>query len=297
MQGATLRCNARRLRFGGPGRPVSARRSPQGPREVEMAKSELPHPFLSIVIPAYNESRRLGPALRQIRDYAERKGLDAELIVVDDGSSDATIGVAEDFDAGPLGVQLLRNRINRGKGYSVRRGMRRARGRVLLMTDADQSTPIWEIEKVLPFLDEGFDVVIGSRDMDESDISEHQPWYRHILGLALRGLRRRVMLGDIRDTQCGFKAFTREAGKRIFAELRDEGFAFDCEVLLLARKMGYRIKEVGVAWCNDPDSRVHPIRDPFKMIASLVKIRWRLRGKQPSEGPGAGGAQTSRERN
>ena len=243
-----------------------------------MTKHDVSQPFLSIVVPAFNEARRLGPALRQIRAYVERKAVDAELIVVDDGSSDATAEVVDGFDAGAIPVQLLRNRINRGKGYSVRRGMRRARGRILLMTDADQSTPIWEIEKALGFFDEGYDVVIGSRDMDESDISEHQPWYRRILGQALRGLRRRVMLGDIRDTQCGFKLFSREAGKRIFAELHDEGFAFDCEVLLLARKMGYRIKEVGVVWCNDPDSRVHPIRDPVKMFASLVKIRWRLRG-------------------
>jgi len=247
-----------------------------------MTKPDPPQPFLSIVIPAFNESRRVGLGLEQIRDYLQRTARPAEIIVVDDGSSDATVEAVERFDPRGVPLHLLRNRINRGKGYSVRRGMRRAKGDVLLMTDADQSTPIWEVEKALPLLEAGFDVVIGSRDMDESYISEHQPWYRHALGQVLRCLRRRVMLGDINDTQCGFKLFTRAAGKRIFAELRAEGFAFDCEVLLLARKMGYAIKEVGVVWCNDPDSRVHPIRDPILMLVSILKMRWRLRGVRSS---------------
>lgn len=248
-----------------------------------MTKADPPQPFLSIIVPAFNESRRLGMGLGQIRDYLEREDIRAEIIVVDDGSSDATAEAVDGFDPHGIPVQLLRNRINRGKGYSVRRGIRRAKGDVLLMTDADQSTPIWEIEKLLPSLEAGFDVVIGSRDMDESHISEHQPWHRYALGQLLRGLRRRIMLGDINDTQCGFKLFTRRAGKGIFAELRTEGFAFDCEVLLLARRMGYAIKEVGVIWCNDPDSRVHPIRDPILMLVSLIKMRWRLRGVRSTE--------------
>ncbi len=255
----------------------------RGAREAKMTKPDPPQPFLSIIIPAFNESRRVRAGLEQIRDYLEHSALGAEIIVVDDGSSDATAEAVERFEPRGIPIRLLRNRINRGKGYSVRRGMRRAKGEVLLMTDADQSTPIWEIEKLLPFLEAGFDVVIGSRDMDESYISEHQPWYRHALGQALRCLRRRIMLGDINDTQCGFKLFTRAAGKRIFAELASEGFAFDCEVLLLARRMGCAIKEVGVVWCNDPDSRVHPIRDPILMLVSLVKTRWRLRGVRSSE--------------
>ncbi len=243
-----------------------------------MATGESPNPYLSIVIPAYNEGRRLGPALSQIRDYIERSGLRAEVVVVDDGSSDDTSEVAAAFDPGPMELRLIHNRINRGKGYSVRRGMRRASGEVLLMSDADQSTPLWELERALPLLAEGADVVIGSRDMPDSVISEHQVWYRKLLGQLLRWMRRHVMLPEIRDTQCGFKLFTRRAGKDIFSRLVDEGFAFDCEVLLLARGLGYDIREIGVTWCNDPDSRVHPFRDPVKMFFSLLKIRWRLRG-------------------
>ena len=230
-----------------------------------------------MVIPALNEGRRLRPALRQLRAYFERVEWTAELIVVDDGSSDDTAAVVEAFDPGPAELLLLRNRINRGKGYSVRRGMRRARGEVLLMTDADQSTPIWQIEAFLPLLEQGYGVVIGSRDVADSDITQHQTIVRRVLGHLLRWMRRLLMLRDIRDTQCGFKAFTREAGKRIFSMVRTDRFAFDCEVLLLAQKLGYPVAEIGVAWCNDPDSRVHPIRDPIEMLLSLVKIHWRHR--------------------
>jgi len=256
-----------------------------------MTKSDLLRPFLSVIIPAFNESRRLAPGLKQLREYFERRGLRVEVIVVDDGSSDDTADVAAAFDPGPMSLLVLRNRINRGKGYSVRRGIRRARGDVLLMADADQSTPIWEIEKFLPLLAGDYDVVIGSRDVAESHITEAQSIVRRLLGWLLRRLRGAIMLKDISDTQCGFKAFTRKAGKEIFSRVRTERFAFDCEVLLLARKLGYRVREVGVVWCNDADSRVHAVRDPIEMLISLIKIRWRLR----HVGQAAGVAEVPRE--
>ena len=243
-----------------------------------MTKSHRPPPYLSIIIPAFNENRRLPLALKQIREYVERAGLQVEVIVVDDGSSDGTAEGAARFDHGSMPLTVLRNRINRGKGYSVRRGVRRAKGEVLLMTDADQSTPIWEIEKALPHLRAGYDVVIGSRDMPDSQISEAQPWYRRLLGAALRFFRGRVMLKGIRDTQCGFKLFTRRAGRRIFERVTTNRFAFDCEVLLLACKLGFRVKEIGVVWCNDADTRVRLIRDSARMLLSLLRIRWRMRG-------------------
>lgn len=227
-------------------------------------------------MPAFNEDRRLGFALEQLKRHFESSPMTVEIIIVDDGSTDDTVGVARAFDPGPLTIRLIRNRVNRGKGYSVRRGMRKAAGRMMLMTDTDQSTPIYELAKVMPFLSDGYDVVIGSRDVDESEITRRQPRYRHGMGLLMRGLRRRLMLRDIKDTQCGFKLFSHRAGKDIFRRVREDGFSFDCEALLLARKMGYRIKEVGVLWCNDPDSRVRAVRDSIRMVIGLVRIRCRL---------------------
>ncbi len=248
-----------------------------------MTDTDTSDPRLSIVMPAFNEDRRLGPALDQIKRYFESSPMTVELIIVDDGSTDDTIGVARRFDSGDMTVRLIRNRVNRGKGYSVRRGMRKAVGAMILMTDTDQSTPIYELAKVAGFLDDGYDVVIGSRDLDESQITQRQPRHRHSMGLLMRGLRRKLMLRDIRDTQCGFKLFSRRAGKAIFRRVREEGFPFDCEALMLARKLGYRIKEVGVVWRNDPDSRVRPVRDSIRMVIGLVRILWRLRGTRVQE--------------
>ena len=251
-----------------------------------MTRADSAEPLLSIVIPAYNEGRRLGPALAQIREYLERTGTTAEIIVVDDGSTDDTAEVAERFDPGAIPLRVFRNDGNRGKGYSVRRGFLAAAGKLLLMTDADQSTPLWEIEKLTPHLEAGCKVVIGSRELPDSEVSPPQGWPRRVLGKLLRLVRGWIMLHDIRDTQCGFKCFTREAGRRIFARLKTRRFAFDCEALLLARKLGYRICEVGVVWCNDRDSRVRLVRDSLEMIVSLVRIRWRLR-RVAAEAPDA----------
>ena len=246
-----------------------------------MSERDPSNPQLSIIIPAYNERRRLRLALEQIRGHFEKcPDMSAEIIVVDDGSTDDTSAVARAFEPGPLKVRLVRNYRNRGKGYSVRRGMRKADGQMLLMTDADQSTPIYELDKVAPFLQEGYDVVIGSRDMAGSVITKRQPGYRHGMGVTMRMLRRLVMLPGIRDTQCGFKLFSHRAGKEIFRRVRENGFAFDCEVLMLARRLGFRTREVGVVWCNDPDSRVRPVRDSLGMIVGLVRIWWRLRKKR-----------------
>jgi len=252
-----------------------------------MTNSDTPEPQLSIVMPAFNEDRRLGPALDQLKRHFESSPMTVEIIIVDDGSTDDTAGVARRFEPGVMTVRLIRNRVNRGKGYSVRRGMRKASGAMILMTDTDQSTPIYELARVAPFLSEGYDVVIGSRDLDESQITQRQPRHRHGMGLLMRGLRRKLMLRDIRDTQCGFKLFSRRAAKAIFRRVREEGFPFDCEALMLARKMGYRIKEVGVVWCNDPDSRVRPVRDSIRMVIGLVRILCRMRGmrgKNESDG-------------
>lgn len=203
--------------------------------------------------------------------------MNIEVIVVDDGSTDGTAGLVESLEATPLRLRVLRNERNRGKGFSVRRGMLEAQGEFLLMSDADFSTPIQEVEKLLPWFERGFDVVIGSRRMPESLLRPAQPLYRRVMDRVFRAYRRRIMLPEIRDTQCGFKCFRREAGRRIFENVTTDGFAFDCEALGLAVKMGFRIQEIGVIWCNDPDTRVRWWNDSFRMAYGLLKIRKRLK--------------------
>ena len=259
-----------------------------------MSEPSSSSPWLSVVIPAYNEAQRLGRALQQIRDYADRAGRTVEVVVVDDGSTDGTAALAEAFEPGPLAVEVLRTDRNRGKGHAVRQGVLAARGEVILMSDADQSTPIHEVGKLLAWIDRGWDVAIGSRDMPDSILSPPQPWFRHLPGWILRAVRRRLMLPDIRDSQCGFKLFRRDAGQAVFRQVREDGFLFDCEVLGLAHRMGYRIREVGVVWCNDPDSRVRMARDLPKLLVSLVRIVWRLR-RMPIRGPAKQTGQSSCE--
>jgi len=252
-----------------------------GTSQVRIDEPRKHRPALSVIIPAYNERGRLEMPLGQVRDYALRTGKSVEVIVVDDGSRDGTAALVQRFDPGPMSVQVLRNPLNRGKGYSVKRGMLAASGDVLLMSDADFSTPIHEVDRLLSWIEQGCAVVIGSRRMPESVLRPAQPWFRRLMERTFRAFRRSLMLRDIRDTQCGFKCFRRDAAREIFERLATDGFAFDCEVLGLARKLGYRVKEVGVLWCNDPDSRVRWVRDSIRMILSLLRIRRRLKRVRP----------------
>ena len=234
-------------------------------------------PDLSIVIPAFNEANRITRTLAAIRRYAEVNGKHIELIVVDDGSMDQTAEIARDFDAGPLTVEVLVNETNRGKGYSVRRGMLAAHGRVLLMSDADMSTPIEDIEKLLPWIEDGHDVAIGSRNMPESELRPSQPLPRRMMGAMFRSLRRGLLRDGVRDSQCGFKCFTAAAAQEVFHRQSETGFAFDCEILAIARRLGLRIREVGVLWCDNRDSRVRPIRDSWRMLVAIFRIRSHIR--------------------
>lgn len=242
------------------------------------------NPALTIVIPAYNESRRLGRALDRLNAFLTAREGASDIIVIDDGSTDATADLVRQRIGARIDLQLLVNPENRGKGYCVRRGMLEARGDLILMTDADLSCPIEEIDKLLPHLDRGFDVVIGSRDMPESNLDPPQPLSRRMMARCLRLFRSRLMLPQIRDTQCGFKLFRREAAREIFTRLTIDGWLFDCEALALADRLGYRIQEVGVTWKNDPDSRVHPLRESFRVLTDLLKIRRHI-ASIPAAGP------------
>mgnify|MGYP000468806795 CR=1 FL=1 len=229
--------------------------------------------YLSVVVPAYNEEKRIGFSLFRIKDYLQSRNLSAEVIVVDDGSTDRTAEVAREIMADYPEFRVISHPVNRGKGAAVRTGALQARGELVLFTDADLSTPIEELEKFLPLSREGYEVVIGSRALPESEIKERQGWLREHLGKGFNLLVRLLVLKGFKDTQCGFKLFWKEAAREIFFRLETEGFAFDVEVLLLARKLGYKIAQVPVVWVNHPESRVRLVRSSLKMLGELIKIR------------------------
>ena len=233
--------------------------------------------FLSVVVPAYNEEARLGGTLRRIREYLAAQPYSSEIIVVDDGSTDGTSEVAADALRGRDGDRILRWAENRGKGASVKEGMLSAAGELILFTDADLSTPIEEVEKMLPRIEDGADIVIGSRALDGSDIQVRQNRFREMMGRTFNVFVRACAMEGIRDTQCGFKLFKREAARAVFPDLGTCGFCFDVEALYIARRRGLRIDQVPVIWRNSPQSRVHIIRSSTRMIWDLLGIRRRHR--------------------
>lgn len=222
---------------------------------------------LSVVIPAYNEAERLPPTLRRVREYLETWGGSYEILVVDDGSKDETVARAE-----AAGVRVLRNGVNRGKGYSVRHGMLAAQGARRLMTDADLSTPMEELPRLLKIMDEGYGVVIASRALPGANLEIRQPWYRENSGRVFNLCVRLLALPGLHDTQCGFKLFSAEAARDAFTTARLDGFSFDVEALFLARRQGHRIAEIPVTWRNDAASRVGALSG-FVAFLDLLRIR------------------------
>jgi glycosyltransferase involved in cell wall biosynthesis len=239
----------------------------------------------SFIIPAYNESERLSTSLPRVLGYIREHRFLAEVIVVNDGSSDDTVGVVRRFVADNPEVRLLENPGNRGKGYSVRNGMLHGHGDVLLFTDADLSSPIAEADKLFNAIAQGADIAIGSRWLQRELQTERQPWYRQLYGRFFN-LGLRIVLGlKYRDTQCGFKAFTREAAHTVFSRQHVERWGFDPELLFLADKLKLRTVEVPVEWAHDHRSRINPLRDGLNMGLEMLKVRWNdLRGRyqQPS---------------
>ena len=231
-------------------------------------------PDYSVVIPAYNESRRLGPSLEKILDFLQSRGWHAEVIVVNDGSSDNTAQIARAYAQRHNQVRLLENPGNRGKGYSVRHGMLEARGNVLIFSDADLSSPFTEAVKLVAAIRDGADVAVGSRWMDPSLMTQRQSLRRQLLGRCFN-LVSRVVLGlRLKDTQCGLKAFTRPAALAIFPRQHIERWGFDAELLYLARWLGLRTAEVPVEWAHDKGSRINPLRDGLSMLRETLLIRW-----------------------
>jgi dolichyl-phosphate beta-glucosyltransferase len=230
--------------------------------------------YLSVIIPAYNEEQRIGNTLRVSQAYLRRQPYASEIIVVDDGSQDGTASLVRAFDTAPPAICMVQNGRNRGKGFSVRQGFSHARGEYLLFSDADLSTPIEEVETLLAALHESCDIAIGSRALPGSRVEVHQPWYRESMGRLFNVFVQALAVPGIHDTQCGFKCFRREAALAICQRMTTERFGFDVEMLYLARRLGYRVREVPVVWRNSPQSRVRVWQDSISMINELLRIRW-----------------------
>jgi glycosyltransferase involved in cell wall biosynthesis len=231
---------------------------------------------LSIVIPAYNEENRIGRTLTETFDYLDKQNYSSEVIVVNDGSTDHTAETVRNFESRARGrLRLIENPGNRGKGYSVRNGMLQAAGEIALFFDADLATPTSEIVKVVePIAEDKYDVVFGSRAIDRSLIGTHQSFFRETVGragnliqFAFTGLR-------FKDTQCGFKAFRREAAQSVFRLQQIDGFGFDPEILFIAQKQGWRLLETPVRWNHVEGSKLNPITSPIKALMEVSTIRW-----------------------
>ena len=231
-------------------------------------------PAYSIVIPGYNESARIGATLERVLDYVRRQEWDAEIIFVNDGSRDNTGEIVRGFAQRGAPLRVLENPGNRGKGYSVRNGMRHASGAILFFSDADLSSPIEEAPKLLAALAQGTDVAIGSRWLRSELQTERQPWYRQLFGRIFNGVLRMVLGLRYADTQCGFKAFRREAAQKIFACQKIEGWGFDAELLFLAKKFNFKVAEVPVAWAHSTGTRMNYFRDGVRMGWEMLKVRW-----------------------
>ena len=231
-------------------------------------------PTYSLIFPAFNESRRLAATLDRVLSYVSQQRLKAEIIVVNDGSTDDTGEIVRQYAVRHPIVRLVENAGNRGKGYSVRNGMQNAHGDVLLFSDADLSSPISEAPKLLAAIENGADVAIGSRWLRSELQTERQPLSRQIFGRMYNLLLRMVLGLDYKDTQCGFKAFTRNAARAIFSAQRIERWGFDPELLFLAKIYGLRVAEVPVEWAHAGASKINPVVDGLKKFGELLSIRW-----------------------
>lgn len=227
--------------------------------------------YLSVIIPAYNEAKRIMLTLESIMAYLREKDYTSEILVVDDGSTDETVKVVKRITDESIDIRMITNKENHGKGFVVRQGMTRARGLFRIFMDADNSTNISEVEKFWPCVKKGYDVVIGSRAVKGSEIVIHQPWYREMPGRIANKMIRRMTGLPFKDTQCGFKLFSKKVALEVFSKCEIDRWAFDVEVLVLARRLGFKVKEVGIGWKNDRASRVS-IKSYFETLWEVLKI-------------------------
>lgn len=241
--------------------------------------------FLSVVIPAYNEEKRLSKTLESVVDFLARQNYQSEVIVVSDGSTDKTVELANSFSGRIKNLKVIDQKENHGKGYGTRLGILEAKGRIRLFMDADNSTSIDQINNFLPYFSrtaphpgqagQGFDIVIGDRDLKGSKLKVRQPFYKELLGDLGNYLIQLLAVPGIEDTQCGFKAFSGEAAEQIFKRMTIEKWGFDIEALAIANKLGYKIKPLPVVWVNDPNSKVK-LSGYANTLIELCKIKLNL---------------------
>ncbi len=228
-------------------------------------------PFLSIIIPAFNEANRIPDTLRKINAYLQKQDFPSEIVVVENGSTDGTYDIVNEMQR-EINCLTVLHEDHRGKGWAVQQGMYKAKGDYRFICDADLSMPIEEIAKFMPPVELSAPIAIGSREAPGS-VRYNEPKYRHWIGRVFNGLVRLIVLPGLNDTQCGFKLFREDAAKEIFPKLTILGWTFDVEALFIARKLGYRIVEVPIHWYHHPHSTVRIVRDSFRMGLDLLKIR------------------------
>ncbi|MCE5197606.1 glycosyltransferase family 2 protein [bacterium] len=230
-------------------------------------------PYLSLVIPAYNEEKRIASTLSSVQSFMDSFGQSYELIIVDDGSTDSTLDEVRRMVSGDGVVRVVSYIPNRGKGYAVRQGVIASRGEYIAFSDADLSAPIDQLVKLFDAIKSGYDVAIGSRAADGAEIPVHHPLYRELGGKALNMVIQALAVPGIKDTQCGFKLFRGIVAKDIFSRCFIDGWGFDIEVLYIARKLGYSIAEVPVKWSHAEGSKIHPFSAGVKVMQDIIRIR------------------------
>ncbi len=237
-------------------------------------------PYLSVVVPAYNEARRLPPTVAALAEFFGGFTRSYEVLLVVERSTDGTLEIATKLAAQQAHFQVIDNEVQRGKGYAVRSGMRRARGEIVIYMDADLSVPLAELPTFLRRFDEapGVDVLVGNRQHARSRITRRQTALREHMGKVFNRVLQSLALVDLADTQCGFKVFRREACREIFSLQTIDGFAFDVEVLLLARKLGYVVEDLPVEWINSPESKVRIVGDSLRMLRDTWRVRRTVAG-------------------
>ncbi len=243
-------------------------------------------PFLSIIIPAFNEENRLPKTLEQAFNFSQVQTYPVEVLIVENGSRDRTYQIAEEFAARHAQFHVLRE-VSRGKGQAVKRGMLEARGEYRFMCDADLSMPATEISRFLPPFLDNFDVAIASREAPGA-VRYDEPLYRHLGGRLINWMIRLSILPGLQDTQCGFKCFRREVAEDLFSHQTLSGWSFDVEILYLARRRGYRIVEIPIPWHFNPDSKLNVVRDTYQMGLDILAIRRKARQgfyEQPAASP------------